>query len=104
MNLEEVAKGNGLEGNDILRIMNNKVVKYSGPQEGAFYSRSLKEAGSAEDMLFNFAKMLYDPLFGLPSFPEEMTKEHFAYREDMLKQMCTTAGFPDVWKVIGVLK
>merc|ERR1712060_198044 len=100
MSLEDVAKGDGIGGNEIYRVMNKKVVQYCGPKEGPVYSRTLKEAGKLEDMLFDFSKMLYDPLFGVPSSPEEMTAEHFAYREDMLRQMMTTAGIPDAWKVI----
>merc|ERR1712217_341093 len=44
MSLEDVAKGDGLGGNDIYRVMNNKVMQYSGPREGPIFSHTLKEA------------------------------------------------------------
>ena len=78
-------------------------MKYVGVSESRIYQRNLEEAGSANGMLFRFAKMMYDPTFGDPSSPEDMTSVHLKYREDMLVKMSVSLKASDSREVVGII-
>eukprot|EP00746_Dinoflagellata_sp_MGD_P135191 gnl/MRDRNA2_/MRDRNA2_69144_c0_seq1.p1 gnl/MRDRNA2_/MRDRNA2_69144_c0~~gnl/MRDRNA2_/MRDRNA2_69144_c0_seq1.p1 ORF type:complete len:303 (+),score=58.55 gnl/MRDRNA2_/MRDRNA2_69144_c0_seq1:143-1051(+) len=103
MTLEDVRRGDGVEDHPLYRIANGKVLEYRGNRTGPAYERNMKKAGSTTDLLFDSAKMMYDPLFGLPASQEQMTAQHSQYREDMLKRMLMGFNASNVWVVVGLL-
>lgn len=104
MTLDEIKVGDGVEDHPMYRIANKKVFEYKGPKMGPMWESNKAKAGSNVDMLFDMAKMLYDPLFGVPTSQEEMTIEHYQYREDLFKRMLMNGGLSDMLIVVGVLE
>merc|ERR1719321_1435340 len=104
MTLAEVRAGNGLLSRPLYRIGNKKVFEYKGPRTGAIFEQNKKAAGSSLDFLFENAKALYDPAFGVPTSQETMAKEHYQYREDLVKRTLMDFDAVDTLVVVGLLE
>lgn len=67
-------------------------------------SKTKKAAGTSLDFLFENARTLYDPLFGVPPSQDAMTAEHYQYREDLVKRTLKNFGALETLVVVGLLK
>ena len=87
MLFEEVQKGNGLDGNPFLMVVNDKVIMRTWPGEKpGNYQTILKNAGNYCEL--RMSKVLYEPKFGLPPLKiEDFTPEHKAFIEDLMYTM-----------------
>jgi len=99
---EEVRAGDGKDGRPLYRTMGNKVLEYTGPREGPMWDMVMRQHGS--DSLVNVARMLYDPLYGVPETLVDMSDEHKRYREDMLVSMFKVGGKDSVQKLVAIMK
>ena len=68
---DELKQGDGKEGRPILIAVNGKVSRCIVSQDHPKYSIYTFSAGQHADFLL--AKMLYDPKFGLPADPSDLT-------------------------------
>lgn len=100
--VEDVRAGDGKDGRPLYRTMGNKVLEYTGPREGPMWEMMMRQHGS--DSLVNAARMLYDPLYGVPETLEDMSDEHKRYREDMLVSMIKVGGKESVQKLVAIMK
>ena len=83
MTYEELAKGDGINGNPTLLALNGKVVQYD---ENYPYIRNIKKGagGHVENVI---SKLLYEPIYGAPERIEDFKREHCAYIEDSVQRM-----------------
>ena len=85
--MEDVLKGNGLDGAPIYTLLNGKVLEYVLPDD--YKNREerhkwARENLAGKDREIKMNKMLYDPKYGIKDSVAEMTPEHRAALEDMI--------------------
>jgi len=85
--MEDVLKGNGLDGAPIYTLLNGKVLEYVLPDD--YKNREerhkwARENLAGKDREIKLNKMLYDPKYGIKDSVAEMTPEHRAALEDMI--------------------
>jgi hypothetical protein len=80
--IDDVAVGNGKDGNPIYSAINGKVRQYIGPHCCFQHQIALNSAGKHSELVLS--KMLYEPKYGIPEHIEDFSREHCDYLEDMI--------------------
>lgn len=79
---EDIAKGNGKDGNPLYFSINGKVREFHGdPAKFFLYHVILRAAGGSMELMMN--KVLYEPKYGLHDSFKTITREHAAYLENL---------------------
>jgi len=85
--MEEVLKGNGLDGAPIYTLLNGKVFEYVLPED--YKNREERHKWARENLSgihreIKMNQMLYDPKYGIKESVADMTPEHRAVIEDVI--------------------
>jgi predicted heme/steroid binding protein len=83
MTYEELAKGDGNDGNPILLALNGKVLQYD--ESYPYIKNIMKGAGGHVEKVIS--KLLYEPIYGAPEKIKDFKREHCAYIEDNISRM-----------------
>lgn len=104
MTMAEVEKMDGQDGRRLAAVINGKVRECILPRDTQGFKDAVnfrKVLGA--NMMTGMAKNLYDPKYGTPSGPDQFTKEHAHYLEDLIYSMAKKRGTLHEYKIIGTV-
>lgn len=96
---DDIDRGSSERGPPFYFEINGKVLKYVGPSEGLQYD-FVKNIYSGNGLAFRMASNLYDPKYGLPSSPADVSSD----RLDDLEDYMATGMLSDAIEVVALLK
>jgi hypothetical protein len=97
--MEDVKKGDGIDGNPVYFTLNGKVIEYIG-KEGEVLLHFAFMGAAGKNAEVTFSKQSYEPKYGMYDSIEFFTQEHCAYVEDAFIQR--SSNHYDKFKVIAL--